>query len=655
MFEKFEKLSHNSIRSSYDQLKDFIFRMEEKQLEKGEEMINNISSPEELRAYNEKMLAEVMRRMGGFVETPDSLEAKTIKIREEENLTLETIIYQSCENVWVTATLYIPKGLSFPAPAVYFIPGHTYEGRMDEVYQTVCRILAQSGLIVFATDTLGQGERGDFYMPEKGVYRIDKGSGDHDACGYPAVAVGECLERYFICDQMRAVDYMLTRPEIDPERIGVTGCSGGGTQSIAMMMCDPRIAAAAPATFVTNRREFMYTGADCQDAEEIWPGSTQIGFDHVNPFLIFAPKPVAFLTVSSDYFPIEGTIETYQTAKRFYEMYGKPENIRMYEDDYIHCYTPKLGVYAAEFFTEVFYGNKVTVDPTEVATLTLEEMRATESGNVLGEIPGAVSVVDHIRDHAVRLREARTALSTVERQQRAKDWLKERVMHERQPVPFRVRKYPKEDGCRVIDGYIGIPVSWWTQKRLFSYGLLIKREEYYTVNSMNTTIAVWTEGTKEISAHEEWIREQCDAGCQVLVLDVPGVGNVPQGALKPGQKYSGRKSTFYRLEEDLVFAGDSLAAMRVYDVLRTIEMLQSEFGVKEEEITLHCEGEGGVYGLMAAFLDEKVSVSCGEDILTDLEYDLFEKEKYPFYYTMQYIIPGMLKYFDYYELMESLS
>jgi len=652
MFEKFEKLNHDDIRSSYDQLKDFIFRMEEKQFENGEEMVNNISSSEELRDHNERILSQVVERMGGFVEAPLPLHAKTVKIREEKDLTLETIIYQSCDNVWVTASLYIPKGIPMPAPAVYFIPGHTYEGRMDADYQTVCRILAKAGLIVFATDTLGQGERGDFYEPEKGTYRIDKGSVDHDACGYPAVAVGECLERYFICDQIRAIDYMLTRPEIDPERIGVTGCSGGGTQTVVMMMCDKRIAAAAPATYVTNRRELMYTGICDQDAEEIWPGSTELGFDHVNPFLIFAPKPVAILAVTSDFFPIEGTRETYQTAKRFYEMYGKPENIRMYEDDYIHCYTTKLGVCAAEFFTEVFYGEKVTVDPSEIETIPVEEMRATKGGNVLGDIQGAVSVADHIHDHAIRLREARTALPAGVRRQRAKDWLQEKVMHHRQPVAFDVRKCPKEEGCRVIDGYIGIPVSWWTQKRLFSYGLLIKREGYYTVNSMPTTIAVWTEGTKEISKHEEWIREQCDAGRQVLVLDVPGVGNVPQAALKPGQKTGDRKGVFYRLEADLVFAGDSLAAMRVYDVLRAIEMLQSEFGVMEEDIALYCAGEGGVYGVMAAFLNEKVPVACGEDILTDLEYDLFGKDKYPFYYTMQYIIPGMLEYFDYYELLE---
>jgi len=71
-----------------------------------------------------------------------------------------------------------------------------------------------------------------------------------------------------ISDYLRAVDYMLTRKEIDPDRIGVTGNSGGGLQTTCIMVCDDRIAAAAPATFVTNRRENHYTWM-IQDAEQI--------------------------------------------------------------------------------------------------------------------------------------------------------------------------------------------------------------------------------------------------------------------------------------------------------------------------------------------------------------------------------------------------
>lgn len=90
------------------------------------------------------------------------------------------------------------------------------------------------------------------------------------------------MEAYFLCDQMRAVDYMLTRPEIDPNRIGITGNSGGGTQTMAMMAVDDRLAAAAPGTFVTSRRSYLAAN-DPQDCEQIWFGITQFGYDHINP------------------------------------------------------------------------------------------------------------------------------------------------------------------------------------------------------------------------------------------------------------------------------------------------------------------------------------------------------------------------------------
>src|SRR5258705_11189966 len=118
---------------------------------------------------------------------------------------------------------------------------------------------------------------------------------------------------------MRGVDYMLTRPDIDPNKIGVTGNSGGGTQTSLMMLGDPRIAAAAPATFIMNRETYMNCGG-AQDAEQIWPGFTAAGYDHEDILLAVSPKPVRVLAVQYDFFPIEGLRRHAERCKPIWKM-----------------------------------------------------------------------------------------------------------------------------------------------------------------------------------------------------------------------------------------------------------------------------------------------------------------------------------------------
>ncbi len=689
MFEEFDRMNQWELRSSGDQLKDFVFRLQEEKFAQGERKRERISTLEELGAHREEMRRRFIGEMGGLIEAAGPLRARVTGKREEKEFTLENIIFNSYSDIYVTASLYLPRGADFPGPAVLFVCGHSENGRMYDDYQMVCQTLARAGLIVFAIDPTGQGERSNYYDPEKGVYLVQRACDDHDSCGTPAVAAGMFLERYFLCDAMRAVDYMLTRPEIDPERIGITGNSGGGTTTVAMMACDDRIAAAAPGTFVTTRREIMYSGQP-QDSEQIWPGATEFGFDHLTAFLIFAPRPAAILAVDYDFFPIEGTLETFSAAKRFYGMYGRSEGIRLYRDQDTHRYTRRLAVHAAEFFTEVFLGKKAAITNGDIRPLPERALTATVSGNVKGEVPGAGTLQERIRESAARLREERMALPEEVRLARARQWLWEKVGKERKPTAFHIRVLAPEDtvdagwnsgkdtkaggsteagikgGTKAgIKGgmeagsvedeeagrYRCCSISWWTQRRLICAGNLIKAAEYSRTEHLPATIAVWPEGTRKISRHASWIRGQCRAGRQVLVLDVPGVGSLEQYPLIQGMPYKERFGTLYRLCTDLIYAGDSMAAMHCYDVLRAIEMLGEEFGIEEQDITLYCQGQDGVYGIVAGFLNEKVKMEYGEDLLLNVEKEIIGTEVFRYDNTLSLMIPGMLQYFDYEELL----
>lgn len=650
MFETFEGIRPSSVSGTVDQLRDLIFQAQEEKFRWAEDQRAEIRTTEALQEHCKQMREQWIENMGGLVTCDAPLDARTTRTQDLGSFTLESVLFRSCTDSLVSASLYLPKGISYPAPAVLFVCGHSENGRMYPTYQVVCRTLVKAGLIVLAMDPTGQGERSNFYDPVNDRYLKMRAVHDHDACGIPTVATGKFLLRYFLGDQMRAVDYMLTRPEIDPKRIGITGNSGGGTQTAAMMACDPRLAAAAPGTFISNRREIMHTGQP-QDAEQIWPGITEIGFDHVTPFMIFAPRPAAIMAVKSDFFPIEGTRETFHDAKRFYGLYGKEENVRIYEDRSTHRYSPWLAVRAAEFFTEVFYGKKVTVTNEELVPLPEEQMYASPTGQIKQDFPWTKTMPEVIRESAAQCRARRTALPDGERLVRAEQWLRAAVTKNRRLWPLNVKQFPLDPLQE--DAYVSQMLYWWSQRRLACVGNWIRPEGKAQMADLPVIVAIWDGGTLQISAHADWIRQQCDAGYQVLVLDVPGSGHLEQNILTQNGRGDTEAylSTLYRLADDLIYMGDSLPAMRCHDVLQTVAMLCAEFGLQKQQITLYCEGNAGVYGVMAGFLEKEVHMRYAEQLLKNVETQIIGQEVFQYDNTLSVLVPGMLEYFDYDELM----
>ena len=110
-------------------------------------------------------------------------------------------------------------------------------------------------------------------------------------------------------------------------------------------------------------------------------------------------------------------------------------------------------------------------------------------------------------------------------------------------------------------------------------------------------------------------------------------------------------STLYCLADDLIYTGDSLCAMHCYDVLRAFDMLSEEFGLQEADITLYCAGNMGVYGVLAGFLKEKASMRYGENLLRNVEKEVIGQDVFRYNDTLSLVLPGMLEYFDYDELM----
>src|SRR5690606_22042187 len=189
-----------------------------------------------------------------------------------------------------------------------------------------------------------------------------------------------------IWDAMRGVDYLQARPEVDPDRIGVTGNSGGGTQTCYLMLADPRFAAAVPCTFIMTLESYMKSG-QAQDSEQIIWGCFRDGPDHDDYITAMAPKPVLVGAVAYDFFPIEGTIEAVQRAKQVYARYGAEEKVVLVIAPSRHTYAPLLRQSAVNWFKVHLKNEAPDFVTGEIETLPEEALWCTAQGQVRAAFP----------------------------------------------------------------------------------------------------------------------------------------------------------------------------------------------------------------------------------------------------------------------------
>ena len=622
-------LENFDLRENIYSLQDKLWQHVEKRsgecFERAEKVREAISNPEELSQYIKKQREDFIKSLGGIpYDKTLPLNSKTTGVTEEDGLTIENIIFESRPNVYVTANLYIPKKRKDPCPAVLFQVGHAIKGRMYSQYQRVARTIASFGLIVLAIDPVGQGERLSYYEPLLGKEMIPATTSDHQYAGEQCVLCGDSIARYFIADAMRAIDYLETRKEVDNEKIGATGSSGGGTATCHMMLCDERIKAAAPGTFVTTREDYLYAGGP-QDSEQIWHGATQRGFDHQDFLLSFAPKPALILAVESDFFPIEGARKTLEAAKRFYGMFGKEENIKISADESMHSYTDNLALYAGEFFARVLCGENARRDESISAeALPEEKLCATKSGQVSIDFPDAQFVY---QENLKRLKESDVPFLP------KKDFILEKVNMYRKEVPLALRKFSvfNERGLNVV------PYMWFSQERMPNYGLLFSA---FDKKPKEVVICLWDKGTDSLEEHIYSIRKICDDNKAAFVIDLSGMGKCKPYLLDTTFSSKEQFGVLNKLTKDLFFLGDSLCALRVFELRYLIKNV-----CKKLELipSLYAEGVCGAYARLYGEIDEEIKVSLHAPVP---DYDeLVSRKYYEDYNIAGALLPGIAKYY----------
>ena len=329
----------------------------------------------------QQTVRDKLKEMIGPFPKKEALNPEITGVIQKEGYRIEKIIYESVPGFYVTGCLYIPDGINGKAPAILNLIGHNQESFRAESYQIIILNLVKKGMIVFAIDPLGQGEHVQYYDPKIKFSAIGYSVIEHSFFGNVCFLTGVSSAKYFIWDGMRAIDYLLTRKEVDPDRIGATGFSGGGTVSAYLGAFDDRVSVVVPCSWPTAYRKQLETKG-VQDAETVLIHGLEKGITFEDLVEVRAPKPTMLaFTTRDENMAFQGALDAFREAKNAYAAFGKEDNLEFVEDDYKHWMTPKIRLAIYSFFQQHF---NIPGNPAEEKTdlPSEEELTVTPTGQI---------------------------------------------------------------------------------------------------------------------------------------------------------------------------------------------------------------------------------------------------------------------------------
>jgi len=519
----------------------------------------------EYDAYRKGLKAKMMSAIGTMPErTP--LNARTVAVLKRDGYSIEKVIFESMPGVFVTANLFVPDG-SGKRPAVVMSCGHSEYGKDCATYLRACVIAAKRGFVAFMFDPYYQGER-------RTSRRMKGSTLSHNEMGVRAALIDWSAPLLRIWDGMRAIDYVMTRPEVDPGRIGYMGQSGGGTMTALMEAADDRIRAAAPSCFLTSLRA-LCSDMGPQDGEQNIFGQLAFGLNHTG-YALIPDIPVAVTCKFSDMFPYVGVMSLFKTVRTL------EANVGLGERAFLNCAPGPHGwTEATERSSVMFLARHLMPECRDMA-IDLEDLwqldigydiskvdvglaegeRGCTESRMAESLPGWRSIMDVIAERAARFRAARTAADAASRAKRARELAKVRL-------PSATGFRAKEAACtnigncavaRVVVQYPG------TGHMLPSVCI-----ERAGADKQPVVVAAWGGRTNGL----EIARRYVDAGHPVMVADVSGIGEI------------GREKHFFygakdRPDEGLgvmcYLMGEPLVGRRATDMLVFAEVMAGRCG-----------------------------------------------------------------------------
>jgi cephalosporin-C deacetylase-like acetyl esterase len=546
-----------------------------------------------------RFVREKFREMIHGYPERNPLAAVSVAAHQRDGYRVENVMFQSRPNFWVTANLYIPEPRRARCAGIVSPTGHAAWGRMDPEYQTAYISLAKAGFVVLSLDPIGQGERRQYWNPQTGVTDVAPSpTYEHSMPGQVLLLLGDNLTLWRVWDAMRAIDYLQSRPEVDPDQIGCTGHSGGSTLSVFVSSLDERI----KCTVCVEGGRGSHFPIDLRPETRIHEGDVEqnifpaanYGIDLPDLNASIAPRPL--LQMIEDHSPANDRAAEYIALR--YAQLGVSDRFRLLAANDPHAWTPKLRIATVKWFSKWMYGQEGPDREPEITVERPDTLFCTPNGSLRYAQQGD-SIFSTILKRQAHLPPARERT-----QSQLSAELAQVLRYRKSEIPLEPR--PIVDTPR--KGYSVAKLEFLSEPGIYIPTWVFvpekKMERYPTVLAFN-------DAGKEADGLEFGLYERlARQGRMVIACDVRGIGETTP----PHPPSSDRLSTFGQLfDVDTAltymawYADEDLCGMRVQDVVRGVDYALSRPDVDPKRLQVVGKGAGAIWVLYAAALDARIT------------------------------------------------
>jgi cephalosporin-C deacetylase-like acetyl esterase len=614
-------------------LQAFLQKIADEQLAARRTRIEAITTPEQVRARQKEIRRILLDSIGGLPPERTPLKLRRTGSLDRGDYRVDKIIYESQPGFYITANLYVPQTGASRYPAVLHPLGHSLTGKSRAFYQTISIGLVRQGFVVLTYDPIGQGERRIFFDGQIEDSLVGGATSEHQMVGVQSLPAGESVARYRIWDGMRSIDLLESLPEVDPDRMGIAGCSGGGTLTAYIATLDDRLKVAVPACYMSAWEEQL-PGTGPQDAEQQFFDQLKLGLSHGDFAIAFAPKPYLICSTTEDFFPLEGARRTFEEARRLYRLMNAGDKIAWFVGPGGHG-MPKQSREALYSWMKRWLQNEEgPASEGEIVLEYEEDLHATDTGQVGTSLGGETASTLNIR-RARTIQPQRPALhepGAVEKwRDSVRDELRSALRLEAATFALNLRKLETvrrtgyhveqlvyDGGGRYVPAYLCRPSGPQKQRGALLY-----------VDQRGKAAALAEDGDAAVLAR---------AGYAVLTIDLSGLGETRSD-------WGGYSDNWFGPDKIIWLAlmvGRPLAGLRVEDILRGIDLLASE-GLLRNGVTGFGKGLAGAHVLFAAALDERIHSVLLEDSLVSYR----AAAEAPIHRRLfEILLPGVLSKFD---------
>jgi cephalosporin-C deacetylase-like acetyl esterase len=583
-------------------LERYLVRLANDARERRKRVINAVATRQEVLDRQKMVVAELWKMLGGPLDrTP--LNARVTGIVERPGYRIEKLTFESRPRLYVTANLYVPAGTG-RRPAILGPLGHSANGKAWPSYQKLFSNLARKGYIVLAYDPFGQGERIEYPGSRPGQSALGGGTSEHEYAGRRLILLGANFGLFRAWDGIRGIDYLLTRAEVDPERIGCCGQSGGGTLTQFLAALDSRIRAAVVSMGNTENlaQENVEPPGSADDAEQNIVPALARGIDRADLLYAFAPKPLllgitlhdAGHTYSPEY--VSSSHDLLDEYERAWALLGAGDRVALQATTVSHGYVYEMRRATYAWFNRWFDMKNVDDDESSQAVESDATLLVTPTGFVTTSFGGetALSLTRQMAD-AIHTPSSLAADDVRSRIRSVFGIEESRGASLAARVLATIKK----------PGYLAEQFEFTSEQEIRTPGWLLTPEN--AGPSTPTVLYVGDAAAWSSVAEDAFAERLCaKGGCRVAVIDVRGRGDCAIAYPQRGRFYfPGRIPDEAYVTWFTLMLGRPLLGGQIYDTLRALVYLRSRPDVGDA-VSLVGDGAHGVIALYAAALDARV-------------------------------------------------